>query len=172
MGTPEQGAAAGAEGADGPTTGAASTATDPADEVRKHGSLTVRVLLVIAGTACVVLGVIGIFTPLLPTTPFILLAAACYARASTRFYRWLLANRTFGPMIVEWRRHRSIPYRTKVISIVLMSVTMAVSTIFFVRPLWLQVVIAACGVGLAAWMYRIPSRARPRADAPTRPDAP
>ena len=140
-------------------------AHDPADDVRKHGSLAVRVLLVIAGTTCVVLGVIGIFTPLLPTTPFILLAAACYARASTRFYRWLLANRTFGPMIVEWRRHRSIPYRTKMISIVLMSVTMAISTIFFVRPLWLQLAIAACGVGLAAWMYRIPSRDRPRADA-------
>lgn len=143
----------------------AAAPSDPADEVRKHGSLTVRVLLVIAGTACVVLGVIGIFTPLLPTTPFILLAAACYARASTRFYRWLLANRTFGPMIVEWRRHRSIPYRTKVISIVLMSVTMAISTIFFVRPLWLQLAVAACGVGLAAWMYRIPSRDRPRAGA-------
>ena len=149
---------------------------DDGADVRPHDSRAVRLVLVVVGTLCVALGVLGIFLPVLPTTPFLLLAAACYARASERFYRWLLANPTLGPTIREWRRHRSIPYRTKVISIVLMSVTMAVSTIFFVRPLWLQVVIAACGVGLAAWMYRIPSRDRPRdrprADAPTRPDAP
>ena len=107
------------------------------------------------------LGVLGIFLPLLPTTPFVLLAAACYARGSERFHQWLLANRTFGPMVYEWERHRSLPYRTKVTAIVLMSLTMGISIVFFVRPPWLKIVLALFGIGLAIWMYRIPSRDRP-----------
>lgn len=108
------------------------------------------------------LGVLGIFLPLLPTTPFLLLAAACYARASRRFYDWLLANRTFGPLILEWRRHRSIPYRTKLYAIGLMSLTLGTSIVFFVPLLWVKVVLAIFGVGMAIWMYRMPSRDAPR----------
>jgi hypothetical protein len=59
--------------------------------------------------------------------PFVLVAAACYARASERFYRWLLRNPTFGPLIIEWRRHRSIPYRVKWLAISLMSLTICAS---------------------------------------------
>jgi uncharacterized membrane protein YbaN (DUF454 family) len=129
-------------------------------EVREHASPLVRALLIAAGSLCVVLGLIGIALPLLPTTPFLLLAAACYARASRRFYNWLLANRTFGPLIHQWRRHRSIPYRTKVSAIVLMSVTLATSIVLFVRPGWLQAALALIGVALAVWMYRLPSRDR------------
>jgi hypothetical protein len=130
-------------------------------EVRKHRSPLVRAALVAAGTLFLVLGVIGIFTPLLPTTPLLLAAAGCYARASTRFYNRLLNNPTVGPLILEWRRHRSIPYRTKLIAIATMGCTLAVSIVFFVRPAWLQAVLALFGVGLALWLYRIPSRDSP-----------
>lgn len=124
-------------------------------------SRLVRVLFNLAGTVALGLGVLGIFLPLLPTTPFVLLAAACYARGSERFHQWLLANRTFGPMVYEWERHRSLPYRTKITAIALMSLTMGISIVFFVRPTWLKIVLALFGVGLAIWMYRIPSRDRP-----------
>lgn len=134
-----------------------------APELVLHGSYAVRILLVGAGTLALALGIIGIFTPVLPTTPFVLLAAACYARASSRFYRWLTANRTFGPMIREWQRHRSIAYRTKLFAIGSMALTLGLSIAFFVEPLWLKAALAAFGAGLAAWMYRIPSR-----DAPLR----
>ena len=127
-----------------------------------HASPVVRAALIAAGTAFLVLGIVGIFLPLLPTTPFVLLAAACYARGSRRFYDWLLANRTFGPMILEWRQHGSIPYRTKVTAIVLMSVTLAVSIVFFVESTVLQLALATMGAVLAIWMYSIPSRDRPR----------
>lgn len=127
-----------------------------------HGSAPVRVAFIGAGTFFLVLGVIGIFLPLLPTTPFVLLAAACYARGSRRFYDWLLANRTFGPMILEWQRHRSLPYRTKITSIALMIVTLGVSIVFFVDSPQLKWLLALTGVALAVWMYRIPSRDRPR----------
>ena len=119
-----------------------------------------RVLLVVAGFAFVGLGILGAFLPVLPTTPFLLLAAACFARTSARFYNLLLNSRTFGPLIVEWRRHRSIPWRTKLWAIGLMAATLTVSVVFFVRELWLQVALAGLGVLLAAWLYAIPSRDR------------
>jgi hypothetical protein len=141
---------------------------DYSAEMRKHESPVVRAVLVVAGTACVGLGVLGLFLPVLPTTPFLLLAAACYARASERFYNWLLNNRTFGPTIREWRRYRSIPYRTKLTAIVLMSLTLASSIVFFVHKPYLRAALTLLGVTLAVWMYRIPSRDRsdPRAAAP------
>ncbi len=130
-------------------------------DLRLHDSPTVRLLFWSAGSLCVALGVIGLFLPVLPTTPFMLLAAACYARASERFYRWLLTHRVFGPTVREWRRHRSIPWRTKLWAIVLMSATLATSIVFFVRPPWLQGALALLGVLLAVWLYRVPSRDRP-----------
>jgi hypothetical protein len=132
----------------------------PRAATTRSRSRLVRVLFNLAGTVALGLGLLGIFLPLLPTTPFVLLAAGCYARGSERFHQWLLANRTFGPMVYEWERHRSLPYRTKVTAIVLMSTTMAISIVFFVRPAWLKIVLGLFGVGLAIWMYRIPSRDR------------
>jgi uncharacterized protein len=134
---------------------------DYSSDVRKHDSPVIRAVLVVAGTACVGLGILGLFLPLLPTTPFLLLAAACYARASERFYNWLLNNRTFGPTIREWRRYRSIPYRTKLTAIALMSLTLGSSIVFFVRNPYLQAALTLLGIAMAVWMYRIPSRDRP-----------
>ena len=132
----------------------------------EHRSRWVRGAFLALGSIALALGLLGIFLPLLPTTPFVLLAAACYARGSRRFYDWLIANRTFGPIILEWERHRSIPYRTKITAIVLMSTTLAISITFFVQPLWLKGALAAMGAALAVWMYRIPSRDRSESGTP------
>jgi uncharacterized membrane protein YbaN (DUF454 family) len=131
---------------------------DDGADVRPHDSRIVRAVLLVAGTLCVALGVIGIFLPGLPTTPFLLLAAACYARASGRFYLWLLRNPALGPTIREWRRHRSIPYRTKLVAIALMTTTIGVSIALLARYPLAQVMLAVIGVGVGAWLYRIPSR--------------
>ena len=131
------------------------------DGLRLHASRTVRVALVAVGTSSLALGVIGIFVPVLPTTPFVLLAAGCYARASTRFHRWLTRSRVFGPMIREWQLHRSIRYRTKLFAIAMMASTLAVSIVFFGAPGGLMGLGAAFGLGLAACMNRIPSRDAP-----------
>lgn len=129
-------------------------------EVRKHRSPAVRAAFVVLGTLFVGLAVLGILLPLLPTTPFLLLAAACYARASTRFYNRLLNNSVFGPLIIEWRRYRSIPYRTKILAITLMAFTLATSIIFFVSNGYIQMAVATFGIFLALYLYRIPSRDR------------
>lgn len=135
--------------------------TDFSHEVRTHGSPVMRGLYLGLGTAFVVLGGIGLILPLLPTTPFLLLAAACYARASSRFYNALLNHPSFGPLIVEWRRHRSIPWRVKITAIALMSATLASSIVFFVDYGPLKIALAFLGVMLAIWLYRIPSRDGP-----------
>jgi hypothetical protein len=135
---------------------------DYSAEMNKHDSPAVRALFVILGTLFVLLGIAGAFLPVLPTTPFMLLAAGCYARASTRFYNWLLNNPAFGPTILEWRRHRSIPWRVKLTAILLMATTLGVSIVFFVPWPELQLALALFGLLLATYMYRIPSRDRPR----------
>jgi uncharacterized membrane protein YbaN (DUF454 family) len=134
---------------------------DYSDHVRKHPSPSVRAVLVLAGTGFVVLGLAGVFLPVLPTTPFLLLAAACYARASRRFYNALLNNRLFGPSILEWQQHRAIPWRTKLTAIALLLLTLAISIVFFLRDPWLRLALALFGLALAAWLWRIPSRDAP-----------
>ena len=66
-----------------------------------------------------------------------------------------------APLVREWRQYRSIPYRTKVFAIVMMAATLTVSIVFFVPKGWMQGALAAFGVLLAAWLYRVPSRDRP-----------
>jgi len=135
---------------------------DYSAEMRKHNSLTVRLAFLALGTLFVALGIAGIFLPVLPTTPFMLLAAACYARASTRFYNWLLNNRVFGPSILEWRRYRSIPYRVKWTAMVLMGVSLSISILYFVPWPELQIALAIFGILLGVYLYNIPSRDHPR----------
>jgi len=129
--------------------------------VRPHRSLAVRLVCVVLGTICVFLGLLGVFLPVLPTTPFLLLAAACYARASRRFYAWLLGHPRFGPILHEWQAYRSIPWRAKRLALTLIAVSFTLSIVFFVRPWQAQLVMGLGGVALWLWIQRIPSRDRP-----------
>jgi len=154
------GARSGPQGAAHPS---APTMPDPAAPEAQdlHRSAPVRWLLIAAGIVATILGIIGAFLPVMPTTPFLLVAAACFARASPKLDRMLTTSRTFGPTILEWRRHRSIPWRTKLVAIGLMSAMIAVSAAFFVRPWWAQALLATVGVATGTWLWRIPSRDRP-----------
>ncbi len=115
-----------------------------------------RVVLLLVGTVSLVLGVIGIFLPILPTTPFLLVTAACYARASTRLYAWLLGQRSLGPIITEWRRSRSLPPGVKIRALVVVAVTFTISVVL-VDALAIRLLLVATGVILVAFLYRIPT---------------
>jgi uncharacterized membrane protein YbaN (DUF454 family) len=115
-----------------------------------------RALLLIVGTASLILGVIGIVLPILPTTPFLLVTAACYARASTRLYEWLIGQRSLGPIISEWRRSRSLPPGVKTRALVAVAITFTLSVIV-VDATVARVVLVATGVILATFLYRIPT---------------
>lgn len=108
------------------------------------------------GTAALALGVIGVFLPVLPTTPFLLLAAACYARASTRLYEWLLGQPSLGPIIAEWRRSRSLPPGVKTRALVMVAITFALSIAVVDSPA-LRIGLVITGVLLATFLYRLPT---------------
>lgn len=109
---------------------------------------TVKTLLAILGCIALALGIVGIFVPLLPTTPFLLLAAALWVRSSPRLYAWLLAHRLLGFYIRSFRENRAIPLRAKVVSIALMWGTM-LYCVFGLLGGWLWVQLALLAVAAA-----------------------
>jgi uncharacterized membrane protein YbaN (DUF454 family) len=123
-----------------------------------HGSRTVRALLWVVGSVALALGLIGVVLPGLPTTPFILLAAACYAKASPRLHAWLLNHRWMGPMLRDWERDRSLTRRTKAVAILSMTVMVGVSIWSFQGRPWVQaMLLVTAAVGVAV-VLRIPTR--------------
>ena len=119
---------------------------------------TKKLLLITAGTICVGLGIIGLVLPVVPTSPFLLLAAACYARSSKRFYNRLLANPIFGPPIRQWRKNRSIPLRAKWLAIAMILVTFSVTVIFILEDTPARLIMSLIGLLVIVFLYRIPSR--------------
>jgi hypothetical protein len=116
-----------------------------------------QVTFAVIGTIALAIGVVGIVVPVLPTTPFLLLAAACYARASTRLYGWLLGQPALGPIIVEWRRSRSLPPGVKVRAVAVVVLTFGLSIILVDQAL-LRVGLLAISVVLVTFLLRLPTR--------------
>ncbi|MER2513063.1 MAG: YbaN family protein [Nitrosomonas ureae] len=128
-----------------------------ADLLCLHGSPIVRILYLSAGFLALLLGVLGAVLPVLPTTPFVLLAAACFARGSERFHRKLLENRIAGPIIREWNIYHSIQHRVKRWAYLLMSLSFG-SSILIVPELWQKIMLIVIGSILAFYIWRIPVR--------------
>lgn len=121
--------------------------------------MTPRSLWLLLGLAALGFGAAGVVLPLLPTTPFVLLAAFCFARSSPRLHAWLLAHPQFGPLIENWRRDGSIAPRVKLISVLVMAATFAGSWLAGVRP-WVLAAQAVALGGAALFVLTRPS-ARP-----------
>lgn len=95
------------------------------------------------GVACVGIGAVGVFVPLLPTTPFLLLAAWAFARGSERWRQWLVSHPRFGPAITAWQRERAIPYRAKVLAIVSLLGSLLIALALALPPYALALQMAA-----------------------------
>ena len=109
----------------------------------------VRTFLIILGGLSLLLGLLGIFVPLLPTTPFLLLAAALWVRSSPRLYAWLLSHRRLGPYIRNFRENRAIPLRAKVVSLTLLWATLLYCIVAVVDAWWwAQLVLLCVAVGV------------------------
>ena len=106
-------------------------------------------LLIVLGTISLVLGLIGIALPLLPTTPFLLLTATCYFHGSGRLYRWLMGHRVLGPYIKSFREDRSVPLRVKVVSVSLVWLTLLYCIFFVARILWLKLLLFALAIAIS-----------------------
>ena len=91
-----------------------------------------RLVLIIVGLMALALGGIGVFVPLLPTTPFILVAAIAFANSSDRLHQWLLEHNVFGALIFNWRSHGAISRPTKIVSILSMAAIILISVLLSV----------------------------------------
>jgi len=105
-----------------------------------------RVLLVIVGTLMVGVGIVGIYVPGLPTTPFLLLAAFCYLRSSERLSRWLLNHPRFGPGLTTILREKALPMRVKVVAITAASISLLTLALWVAETMLMKSVL----VGVAA----------------------
>lgn len=113
-----------------------------------------KTLYNIAGTVALLLGIVGLFLPLLPTTPFLLLASACYMRGSERMHQWLMNQRHLGPYLRSYQQGRGIPLRAKITALALMWTSLTVS--MWVIPLpWVRVLLLVTGVAVTVYLYRM-----------------
>ncbi|HSQ48731.1 MAG TPA: YbaN family protein [Candidatus Deferrimicrobiaceae bacterium] len=123
-----------------------------------------RALWLSAGLVCVGLGAVGMVLPILPTTPFLLAAAACFCKSSPRMYNWLLTNKWFGGYIRNYREGRGLPIRTKITALTVLWATIMVSIVFFLNRLLpeqlvfpFQLIMVAVAIGVSVKILRIPT---------------
>ncbi len=121
----------------------------------------VQWLFIGAGSMSLGLGILGMFVPILPTTPFVLLAAFCYARGSKRFYFLLLNHPRLGPFVTNYLEHRGIPRRTKIVSLVALWFSIATSAVLFVPLGAWTVVLGVVAVGVTIHLLTFPTLAAP-----------
>ncbi len=120
--------------------------------------------LIAAGSVCVILGTIGVVMPLVPTTPFLLLAAACYLRSSRRLYQWLINHRVLGRYVGAYLSGEGIPVSAKVFTISLLWFSIATSAIFVVEMTLIRVLLLIIAIGVTVHVMSI----RPLRDDPGR----
>ena len=106
-----------------------------------------KTLYIVLGSISLALGILGIFLPLLPTTPFLLLTAALYFKGSPRLYNWLLNHRHFGPYIRNFRENKAIPLRAKIISLVVMWGPILYCIFFLIPFIWVKILLGLLTAG-------------------------
>ena len=127
------------------------------NENNKKSNQIIRAILLITGTISLLIGIIGIFIPLLPTTPFLLITAACYARGSDRFYNWLLCNKLFGNYIKNYREGKGVALNIKIISLSLLWTTILFSAVFVVSALLIKIVLIIIAIAVTIHILTIRS---------------
>ncbi len=122
--------------------------------MKKH---ILRFLLNLSGFLCLILAVIGIVLPLLPTVPFVLLAAICFTQSSPRFHQWLHQHRYFGPILDDYQAGRGIPRTARNRAIALIWGSMCLSMVIIAK-LWAVLLLAFCGAGVTLYLLHLPLR--------------
>jgi len=124
--------------------------------IKEHSPFK-RLLLLVTGWVSLILGIIGVILPLLPTTPFILLSAWCFSQSSKRFHDWLKQHKYFGPMIEDWQSDKGIPKKSRNRAIIFMWCVMVLS-IFLVSKFWATLMLVCIGACVSIYLFRLPLR--------------
>jgi uncharacterized membrane protein YbaN (DUF454 family) len=120
-------------------------------------SPVLRWVLIACGWISVGCGVIGIFLPIVPTVPFLLLAAACFARSSERFHRWMMEHDHLGPLLQDYLHGAGIPFRAKLVSISLIWVSFPTSAVLFAEAFWLKLLLIGAAVAISGYLFYLPT---------------
>ncbi len=120
-------------------------------------SYLLRLLLIGIGWLSIILGIIGIFVPVMPTVPFLLLATACFARSSERFHSWLVDHKYLGPMIRNYLSGSSMPLRAKISALVMIWVSLLISALLLVKVYWVKLLLVGIGACLTFYLLRLPT---------------
>jgi len=123
----------------------------------KQLNIVLRYCLIIIGWTSVVLGVVGIFLPLLPTTPFLLLAVSCFAKSSKRFHDWLLNQPQLGPYIHLYLDGKGIPVKAKAYILIMLWFTISTSALFFVDPVAIKLSLLGIASAVSIYIIRMPT---------------
>ncbi len=129
-----------------------TTIVDKKDPNNTHVSK--RIALITVGWIALILGVIGIFLPLLPTTPFILLASWCFARSSRYFHNFLINNATFGPMIQRWEAGQGITRTIRNRAVTMLWLTMMLS-MWIIGKWWAMALLTTIGLCTTCYLFRM-----------------
>jgi uncharacterized membrane protein YbaN (DUF454 family) len=111
----------------------------------------------IAGTVSLIFALIGLVLPLIPTTPFLLLTAACYCRSSERLYNWLITNKWFGEYIKNYTEGKGIPLKTKIFALTILWVTIGISALLLVPIFIVQVILLVIAITVSIHILRLPT---------------
>lgn len=109
-------------------------------------------LYILFGTIFLIAGVAGIFLPLIPTTPFLLLTAALYFRGSDRLYQWIISHKILGPYIVNFRNNKAMPLRAKIWTLALMWGTMIYCIACLLPALFLKLLLTVVGISVTCYI--------------------
>lgn len=124
---------------------------------RGHRTRVKRAFFTAAGTVFLVLGAAGVVVPLLPSTPFLLLSAACYVRGSERMHHWLLNNKWFGRYIRNYREGKGISAKSKVVALTVLWATIFFSAFYITDMIVVQVILFVVAVVVSAHIIRLPT---------------
>ncbi len=116
-----------------------------------------RAVWLVFGLLALLLGVIGIFLPLLPTTPFILLAAFCFSRSSQRLHQWLLQHPLFGVLIQDWQQHGVIRTKTKWLTTITMLVFVSYPLVFLTFSILIKIFVVVSMSCVLVFIWSRPS---------------
>jgi uncharacterized membrane protein YbaN (DUF454 family) len=117
----------------------------------------VRALFFVAGTVSLAIGTIGIVLPILPTTPLLLLALACYCRSSKRMTKWVLTNKYFGSYIRRYKEGKGIPLKTKIVALAALWITISYSAFFIVNIWIVQLILFAIAIAVSIHIIKLPT---------------
>ena len=139
----------------------------PCDAVHSQARapIVTKLLLNIIGTLALILGIVGIFVPLLPTTPFLLLASACYVRGSTRMHNLLIGNRHLGPYLIAFQTGQGIPLRSKIVALAMLWASLAFSAWHVPLP-WVRALLLIPGLGVTWYLLRMKTAGKKRSPPP------